>query len=107
MTDVFFDNKVNQVAFLNNLVSTNNLPSKYDSYNTLYDFVVECIHMSQFVDGKNKKCNASSSHNTSLPNSVDKILETIITLIDTDTPELSEEQQNILHSLELELDTCT
>ena len=56
---------------------------------------------------KIKNADASSSHNTSLPNSVDKILETIITLIDTDTPELSEEQQNILHSLELELDTCT
>ena len=104
MSDILFDNKQNQLAFLNNVVSTNNFPSKYDSYNKLYDFVLECTHMSNFVNSKDK-CQTNMTHthcdNTSLPNSIDKILETITKILDSETSDLTDEQQQMLDTLDL------
>ena len=80
LTDVLLNNQYQQLSFINNVVCTNNFPSKYDSYTHLHDFVVECEHISHFVKEKNATCDK----NECVHDNIDKILETISDVLGTE-----------------------
>ena len=65
--------------------------------------------MSKFVVEKKKKtagvCGTSSTTSTESTNSIDKIIETITKLIESETPNLTTEEQEILNEIDSEVNS--
>tara|TARA_Y100000768_G_scaffold351052_1_gene301682 strand:- start:5180 stop:5830 length:651 start_codon:yes stop_codon:yes gene_type:complete len=108
-TDILLNQQEHQLTFLHKVVHNNNFPSKYDCHCDLYDFAIECEHMSKFVVEKKKKtagvCGTSSTTSTESTNSIDKIIETITKLIESETPNLTTEEQEILNEIDSEVNS--
>ena len=113
--NILYDKEI-QVSFLNRIVTNNNFPSKYDKRCKLLRFARECDSMSKFIEErKNKTCCKTDSIDTEnthgihvhqsvspLPNSIDKIIDTITKLLDSDA-NLDENDQSILNSIDEEI----
>jgi|TARA_B100000902_G_C27247613_1_gene883454 hypothetical protein len=107
LPDITFNQQEHQLTFLHKVVCNNNFPSKYDCHCELYDFAIECEHMSKFVAEKKATTGSVCSGTTtsSSTSSIDKIIETITKLIESETPNLSEEDQNILNEIDSEVNS--
>ena len=82
-------NDLSQLQFLNQVISNYDFPSKYDDYDLLKEFAQTCMENSQFVYKKqntgNNISNTSESSVNTLPNSVDKIIDSLMALVENDT----------------------
>ena len=128
-SEILYNSK-HQLSFINSLVCTYNFPSQYDTKCKLLSFANECKNMSDFVKknrGSHYRDHHRSSHNhhrsshnhhhspcaqpssasdcsvTTLPNSIDKIIETISKVLDTEKTELDAGEQQILDDIDNEI----
>jgi len=93
--DILFDQKL-QVSFLNSVLSNHNFPSKFDKKCKLLTLARETSSMSDFIERKKRNvshCNNiqptqqnsnSNSNSNSFPTSIDKVIDAITKLLDTD-----------------------
>tara|TARA_B100001250_G_scaffold144864_1_gene124022 strand:+ start:13646 stop:14302 length:657 start_codon:yes stop_codon:yes gene_type:complete len=105
--DVVFNPQA-PLTFLHKVISNNNFPSKYDCHCELYDFVIECEHMSKFVAEKktNDKSSilpTSTNGIETVPSSIDKIIDTITKLIESESTTLSADDQAVLDEIDNEV----
>lgn len=108
-TDILYNDK-QQLSFLNSLVCTYNFPSQYDNKCKLLSFAKECANMSNFVRNKGSgaaimksKREENPCNATSLPNSIDKIIETISKVLESEKTDLNSTEQNILDDIDKEI----
>lgn len=111
-SDILY-NPRHQLSFINSLICTYNFPSQYDSKCKLLRFAEECKNMSDFVKTKGSSCAStkpphsqttqSQCSATTLPNSIDKIIETISKVLETEKTELQPGEQNILNDIDKEI----
>ena len=123
----FLINEKSQLSFLNSVISTSDFPSKYDSREELLYFAKECASLSKFVSDKN--CNHSStiitgsdyanvSHNhidstggtttsssaaSTYPSSIDKIIDTIQKLLESEDGVDTSENAALLSKIDYEM----
>lgn len=111
-SDILYNTK-HQLSFVNSLICTYNFPSQYDTTCKLLSFARECLNMSEFVRQKGASCppppcvkSRQSSVDCSpstLPNSIDKIIETITKVLETEKTQLDPKEQNILNDIDSEI----
>tara|TARA_B100002052_G_scaffold294578_1_gene319583 strand:+ start:308 stop:976 length:669 start_codon:yes stop_codon:yes gene_type:complete len=94
--DILFDQKL-QVSFLNSVLSNHNFPSKFDKKCKLLKLARETSSMSDFVERKKRNAsycnniqptqqnsNSNSCPTSTFPTSIDKVIDAITRLLDTD-----------------------
>lgn len=108
--DILFDPKL-QVSFLNSVLSNHNFPSKFDKKCNLLKFARETSAMSDFVERKKKNvsnCNTqqisnnTNSNTNGFPNSIDKVIDAITKLLDSDE-NLNKTDSEIMANIDEEL----